>query len=789
MRSWAAAKALPLLSAKALPLLSVCCASLRRPCTQRAAIYRTGYLSANVAQSAEADALGGTTAALLACGRRGRWRTALELLDQLEVTPGSAPVGAYRSALLACRKHKRHVEAAEILQRMGAQADTQAHNEVLHLLRLKGDYAAAETLWQGMRERGVQRDSLSYYHLLHICGELGRWDDALALIAEMRASLGADTAHAGHLLAVIRACVRDKRWDEAVEVIRSAPASVVSADAWLSNIAINACAEAGEPALAARLVSDLGAAAQSDQHAGSLIASRRACSLPCARRAWAALEASEHAKPDELCYAVMIGALFDASGTRSEGCDGEDGAEAVVREAMTLARRSQAELSAESAAVALTATVSGAINGGWAAAACQALLMLHESDPSSLSAAMQVKVLELSVEVASAVTDASEATPAGWAAVGVEARLAAERGTRPRGSEEHVHVALEGIIAACDAAVEAGEVGSQEALQALRQVASQMAKGEDAEASHADAPASGRGAAASDAERDADEARRVHARRLFSRSIALPAEHDHPLEIIYEDDDLLAVCKPTDVPVHPRHRFEANSMVNRAVAHLGGRSPYVLHRLDQGTSGLLLFAKNVLAARHVTRQFAARTTQKSYLAILLGDPAEDAFECDAPIAAHPTDSKRSVVVRPSELQRTPLAPGQRRLRPQQPAHASADGLPARPSHTRFEVLARGEGGLATACHVTPLTGRMHQIRVHAEELGHPLAGDTQYGVERQTRACDRLLLHAYSLRIAHPSSAQSVCFRAAPQTDFAAQAAALGVPLPAQALVELECEG
>ena len=102
-------------------------------------------------------------------------RTALDLLTQLENAPSGATAGAYRSALLACRKHKRHKEAADVLQRMGEHADTQAYNEVLHLLRLNGDFAGAEALWARMADANLHRDNLSYYHLLHICGELGRW--------------------------------------------------------------------------------------------------------------------------------------------------------------------------------------------------------------------------------------------------------------------------------------------------------------------------------------------------------------------------------------------------------------------------------------------------------------------------------------------------------------------------------------------------------------------------------------------------------------------------------------
>lgn len=116
-----------------------------------------------------------------------------------------------------------------------------------------------------------------------------------------------------------------------------------------------------------------------------------------------------------------------------------------------------------------------------------------------------------------------------------------------------------------------------------------------------------------------------------------------------------------------------------------------------------------------------------------------------PIAQHPADQKRSVCVRADEATRNTrfLHPSQRRLKRGQPTLASADGFPARPSLTRFSVLARGaDGALATACLARPVTGRMHQIRVHAEHLGHPLAGDSQVGPARaHARIADTLPSH------------------------------------------------
>ena len=163
--------------------------------------------------------------ALQACGRRGRWKTAMDLLADLEASAGGAPIPAYRSALLACRKKERHGEAADILRRMGESADAAAYNEVLHLLRLKGDFDGSLQLWERMPMR--ERDSLGYYHLLHICGDDGRWQKALELIEEIRGRFGDGALQSGHYLAGIRACSRDRRWEEAVALAHTMPAAIL----------------------------------------------------------------------------------------------------------------------------------------------------------------------------------------------------------------------------------------------------------------------------------------------------------------------------------------------------------------------------------------------------------------------------------------------------------------------------------------------------------------------------------------------------------------------------------
>ena len=229
-------------------------------------------------------------------------------------------------------------------------------------------------------------------------------------------------------------------------------------------------------------------------------------------------------------------------------------------------------------------------------------------------------------------------------------------------------------------------------------------------------------------------------------------------------------------------------MVNRVIAHLRGRTPYVLHRLDSPTSGVLLFAKSVLVARDVQRQFRERLAEKAYLAVLLGTPARDTFTVDMPIASHPGDKSLSLVV--------PRAGGAE----DEDGGGEEGGVPlGKESLTYFEVIERGSA--ASACLVRPRTGRMHQIRVHAEYEGHPLAGDTQYGKEKQALhapGCSRLLLHAHSLRIRHPGGEAPdgggggggdggfLRFTAPPPDAFVQQAALLGV---GRAVEELQIRG
>lgn len=230
------------------PMRRPAMAALARPSLRRMVAGARSSISSSAAGGDDRpDRSSATLGALVACGRRGRWRAALELLDELERDhPGGAPIAAYHSALLACRKHTRSREALALLERMGDAADAAAYNEVLHLLRLQGDFAAAERLWQRMPPTGpLHRGPLGYYHMLHLCAESGRWSVALELLDEM--SGRRVEAHSGHYLAAVRACAKDRRWSEAVEIVRRAPPDAIASNAWLARAAIGASAQVRTP--------------------------------------------------------------------------------------------------------------------------------------------------------------------------------------------------------------------------------------------------------------------------------------------------------------------------------------------------------------------------------------------------------------------------------------------------------------------------------------------------------------------------------------------------------------
>lgn len=206
-----------------------------------------------------------------------------------------------------------------------------------------------------------------------------------------------------------------------------------------------------------------------------------------------------------------------------------------------------------------------------------------------------------------------------------------------------------------------------------------------------------------------------------------------PLRVLYEDGTLLAIDKPAGLVVHPGAGTKDTTLVE---ALLAGRSlpasddpvrPGIVHRLDKETSGVIIVAKTLEALDSLKRQFALRTVEKLYLAVVEGALEEDEGWIDAPIGRDPAHPRRMSV--------------------------RADG---RSAQTAFRVLSRERD--ATFVVVRTHTGRTHQIRVHFQYIGHPVEGDVLYGA----RPAPRLVLHAWRLTVHHPKTGEPMTFEATP---------------------------
>ncbi|MHB0912260.1 MAG: RluA family pseudouridine synthase [Armatimonadota bacterium] len=201
------------------------------------------------------------------------------------------------------------------------------------------------------------------------------------------------------------------------------------------------------------------------------------------------------------------------------------------------------------------------------------------------------------------------------------------------------------------------------------------------------------------------------------------AAEEIPLDVVYEDEDLLVINKPKGMVVHPAPGSRDGTLVNALLAHtplsaVGGvERPGIVHRLDKDTSGLMVVAKNDATHRSLSAQIEARTATRKYLAIVHGNPRFEKAEVDAPIGRHPADRKKMAVV------------------PR-----------GRPAVTFFKVLERF--GDFTLLEATLRTGRTHQVRVHAAYAGHPVAGDPVYSRKRIPGLTGQAL-HAYYLAFDH----------------------------------------
>jgi 23S rRNA pseudouridine1911/1915/1917 synthase len=219
---------------------------------------------------------------------------------------------------------------------------------------------------------------------------------------------------------------------------------------------------------------------------------------------------------------------------------------------------------------------------------------------------------------------------------------------------------------------------------------------------------------------------------------------DIPLDIVFENDDVLVINKPAGMVVHPAAGHATGTLVNAVLgydADLEGvgdeQRPGIVHRLDKDTSGLILVAKNDRAHRHLQRQFAERKVVKVYLALLDGGPPTDVGRIDAPIGRDPRDRQRMAIVSPEH---------------------------GRESVTDFKVLERfaPRGGRQpyTWVEAQPLTGRTHQIRVHFAYLRCPIVGDTVYGRAKPTLPIQRHCLHAARLSVVLPGNRKPTIFEA-----------------------------
>ena len=207
-----------------------------------------------------------------------------------------------------------------------------------------------------------------------------------------------------------------------------------------------------------------------------------------------------------------------------------------------------------------------------------------------------------------------------------------------------------------------------------------------------------------------------------------------PLDIVYEDEDLLVINKPKGLVVHPAAGHQDDTLVNGLLYALGDDlsgingelRPGIVHRIDKDTSGLLAVAKNDLAHTMLASQLKDHSMARSYEAIVVGSFREDSGTVDAPIGRHPTDRKKMCVTERN----------------------------SRHAVTHWEVVKRYRGYTHIRCRLE--TGRTHQIRVHMAHIGHPILGDMVYGRKKPELGQDSQCLHAFSLCFTHPSTGQPV---------------------------------
>ena len=225
---------------------------------------------------------------------------------------------------------------------------------------------------------------------------------------------------------------------------------------------------------------------------------------------------------------------------------------------------------------------------------------------------------------------------------------------------------------------------------------------------------------------------------------AVVEAQDIPLEIVYQDEDLAVVFKPSGMVVHPAAGNPDNTLVNALIAKLDNLSgiggelrPGIVHRIDKDTSGLLLVAKNDKAHLSLSEQIKAHSVERAYKAIVIGTMKEPEGDVEGNIGRHPTDRKKMAIVKTG----------------------------GKEAHTHWTVLEELKGATLIEARLT--TGRTHQIRVHMASLNHPVLGDPVYGPKKSPYPVEGgQLLHAFRIGFEHPRTGEHMRFEAEPEKRF-----------------------
>ena len=212
-------------------------------------------------------------------------------------------------------------------------------------------------------------------------------------------------------------------------------------------------------------------------------------------------------------------------------------------------------------------------------------------------------------------------------------------------------------------------------------------------------------------------------------------KEDIPLDIVYEDDDILIINKPQGMVVHPSYGHNEHTLVNAILAHCDSLSgingvarPGIVHRIDKDTSGLICVAKNDNAHRFLAEQLQTHEMRREYIALVRGVIKENSGTIDMPIGRDKSDRQKMAVVESGK-----------------------------PATTHFDVIKRFEGNTLIRCKL--VTGRTHQIRVHFAKIGYPIEGDQLYGPKSITKLYDKgQLLTAVKLTLTHPTTKKEMSF-------------------------------